>query len=496
MNQRQVAAQNVGGRLLKGSAWMIAMRWSSRLLGLASMVVVARLLTPADFGIFAVATAFIGLLDAFTDIGTDIAIIRLEAPLRQHYETAWTFKIILHAASAALIALAAPLAVAIYGDQRFELVLYVLAGSMLIAGFTNIGIADFRRNLQFHKDFQYNLVVQIAGVAATVVVAAVLRSYWALVLGGLARSVAAVVVSYVMHPYRPRPSLAARTEMFNFSFWVMLRSVAMFLTGSADRLVLGAFFPAAVTGFYSIASSLATMAVFELLLPIGRALLPGLAAKQGDSDWESRNLKTIFGGTATIAAGAALGLSVLATPAVTSVYGDQYAGAGPLLAILALSAGVGGLSQPVGQYLMVGGRVRALAVIFLMEGLASIAVTYFLADNGAGMEAIVSARLVIAVMALARVGYLVREVGTLRWGDIARAWVRPCLAGATMFAALWAAQQIFSLPPLATLAMGVPLGALIYVITLLLIWQMMGRPAGVEQEILDRIAVRGFLARP
>jgi len=479
--------ESLGNKLIKGSAWMLAMRWFSRFMGLASMAVVARLLAPADFGIYAVATALIGLLDAFTDIGADIAIIRHPDPQRCHYDTAWTLKIILHGLSALLIVLAAPLAAHVYADDRYEAVLQVLALSMLVQGFSNIGVANFRRQFEFYKDFQFQILVQVVGVLSTFGLAFLFRSYWALVLGGLVRSIAAVVLSYLLQDYRPRLSLSARREMFGFSFWIMVRSVASFLIGSADRLVLGAFFSSTITGWYAIASTLATMAVFELLLPIGRALLPGMAAKQGDTEWERRNLNKIFSGTATIAAVAGLGLSALATPAVTLVYGERFAGAGPMLAILAIAAAVGGFNQPAGHYLLVSGKARELAILFFLEGIVTMSATYVLAANGVDIEGVVYARLAVAGLALVRLFYMLRATSILGWQDIVIAWLRPIMAGLAMYAALWVMQGSLSLSPVYTLALGIPLGGLVYIGTLLFVWRLMGRPPGIEDEILQRI---------
>ncbi len=476
----------LGSKLLKGSAWMLAMRWSSRFMGLAAMVVVARLLAPDDFGIYAVATAIIGLLDAFTDIGTEIAIIRHPNPERRHYDTAWTFKVILHNVSALLIAVCAPLVSHIYSDPRYEAVLYVLALSMWVIGFTNIGIANFRRDLHFHKDFQFNVIVQLAGVLATLVLAVLMRSYWALVIGGLVRSLATLGLSFHMHGYRPRLSLAARTELFGFSAWIMVRSISSFLNSHGDRLVLGAFFTPVITGWYAVASSLATMAVFELLHPIGRALLPGLAARQGDEEWEGRNLIKIFNGTATIAVGAGVGLSALAEPTVTLIYGAQFAEAAPMLEVLAITAAIAGFNQPVGQYLTVLGRVRQLALIVAFEGIAAVGVTYLMAANGAGIQAIVYARIAIEALALTRLFYLLREVSIISWRDIAVAWLRPLIAGLAMYLGLVVMQQNSGLSAAGILALGVPIGVTVYGAALWLVWRLMGSPPGIEGELLRR----------
>ena len=469
---------------------MMAMRWSCRLMGLASMVVVARLLTPTDFGIIAVASALIGLLDAFTDIGADISVIRHPDPQRRHYDTAWTFSIILHSTTALIIALGAPLAADIYDDPRYESVLQVLALSMLVSGFINIGTANFRRNLQFSRDFQYNVLVQATGVLTTLGLAILLRSYWALALGGLARSVATVALSFALEGYRPRLSLAARRELFSFSFWIMMRSVARFLGGNGDLLVLGAFFAPAITAWYAIANTLANMAVFELLNPIARALLPGLAAMQGNEQWNRLNLQKVFGGTATVAAAAGVGLSALATPAVTLFYGEQFANAGPLLSTLALAAAISGFNQPAGEFLTVLGRARELAVILFLEALAAIGAAYLLASGGAGIQAVAYARLAVATLALMRLVYLLRSLRVINLLDVAMAWLRPVLAGLLMYVALWSWQQSVSLSAAMAILLGIPLGAFVYTATLLALWHLMKQPPGVEGALLQRLMAR------
>ena len=510
MTNQTMKPEGLGTKLLKGSAWMLAMRWSMRFIGLFSMSIVARLLAPDDFGVFAVASTLIGVLDALTDIGADTSIICHTNPQRQHYDTVWTLKILISGGVALLVALCAPLSVRIYSDIRYEAVLYVMALCIFVSSLTNIGIADFRRDLHFQKDFLYALLMQVIGVASTISLAFLLRSYWALVLGGLVRTVAGVGLSFIMHPYRPRLSLAAHREMFGFSFWVMVRSLAIFLSGRGDRLVVGAFYNPTIIGWYAIAGDLAQMAVFELLLPIGRALLPGLAAKQEDKEWERRNLRKIFNGTATIGVAMGWGLAALAEPAVTLVYGENFTASAPLLVILAFATSVNGFSQPVGQYLVVHGKTKELAFLFLLAGGAGVGVAYALAAHGADIQIITYGRFAVSSLALMRVFYLVRTLQSIHWYDMVTAWSRPLIAGATMYAVLWKFQEALSFHQIARLAMdlemplhglqqalnvhyivilltGVPLGALVYCSTLMGMWYLTRRPPGIEEEIMQRV---------
>lgn len=487
----QNQAKSLGTKVIWGAFWTVGMRWFSRLSGLASMVVIARLLTPEDFGVVAVTTAIVGLMESFTDLGIDIALIKHPDPKRQHYDTAWTFSIIVHTFSAALIALAGFFSIKIYGDSRYEWILYMMSLSIFIGGFSNIGFTQYRRDLLYHKDFQINVSTQLIGISASLILAFWLRSYWALVFGVLTRSSIRVLLSYLMHPYRPRLSLSARQEMFNFSLWIMVRSVAIFLTNRADRLILGAFFQPALLGLYAISSELASMAVFEFLHPLGRALLPALASKQKDTGWVEKNIKQIFNITATIAVACGIGLAAISEQALTLIYGYQYTDAAPMLFTLAIINAIGGFNQPVGQLLLLKNKAREFALFFLLEGIATIIVTFSLSYYHYTLQEIIYARLAITTLAFLRLLYLLHLFKTIGVLTVIAAWIRPILAGAAMFACLYYFQAEFHyIEPKILLPFSISLGAMIYSITLIILWYLMRKPDGIESAIFSRLRKR------
>lgn len=475
-----------GGGLLRGSVWMVSMRWSMKLMGLASTVIVARLLVPADFGIFAVATTLVSIVGVFTDLGADLALIRHPDPKPQHYNTAWTFNVLVNTATALLVVLSATVVVHVYGDPRYQAVLYVMALSMFLDGLANPGIADFRRTLRFHKDFQYNVIIQLVGVVATLLSAWFFRSYWALLTGALTRSIASLILSYRMHPYRPRFSLVARHEMFGFSFWNMWRSVAQFMVGRADRLVIGAFFSPTITGFYAVTGELAGMAVYEFLHPIGRALFPSLAASQLEGKQAVTRASFIFNSAATLALALGGGLSALAEPVMSLVYGQKFVAAAPMLTIFALVAAVSGFGQPVGQLMIVRGKTRDMALLSILQGGISIAIISALAVAGASIMTIVMAKWVLEILTLMRLFYLLRFIQGLTWKAMVTSWVRPVIACLIMYSVLWLFRQhILPLHAGLTVLVGVPLGALVYCSALFLLWYLMRSPPGIESKVLE-----------
>jgi len=482
--------EELGRKLVKGSAWMIAMRWSARLMGLISMAVVARLLTPADFGIYAIAITFIGLLDALSDFGTEAAIIRHRQPEQPHYDTAWTVSVLGHLVIAILIAAFAPLAVHLYDDPRLLPVMLVMAMSALIAGFTNIGVADFRKNLDFGLDFKLNVLVQLCGVAATIGFAFVLRDYWALVLGGLARTIARVFFGYRMHAYRPRLSLAARSELLAYSLWTMVRSGANFISSKGERLIIGAYFGPALTGIYSIASDFATMIVFELLQPIGRALFPGMAIKQEDKDWDKRNLPIIFSITATLSIAMGFGLSGIATPAMELIFGRQYSEGGTYLAIFSVQMAILGLLQPVSWYLTVHANTE-YSILLLIQGVCILATTTVLAFLGMPIEVIIYTNLAVNLLAFSQLLFMLKLLkGALSLADVARTWYRPFISGSLMLLVI--DQLTFAIQgnPFLSVLLGALSGSLSFLIFLFGLWFLAQRPDGFEYRLLTLLKSR------
>lgn len=452
------------------------------------MLIIARLLTPEDFGIIGVATAIVGLMETFTDLGVDTALIRHPDPQRKHYDTAWTFQILIHIFSAALIALAGFFSSYFYSDPRYQSVLYVLSVSMFLNAFTNMGFTEFRRNLNFHKDFQINVTVQLMGIFTTIGFGFWLHSYWALVFGTLARSITRLLLTYVMHPYRPRLSLAASNEMVSFSFWMIVRSIALFLTTKADRLILAAYFTPAILGLYAIAGELTSMAIYELLNPLGRVLLPALASKQNDPGWLEDNIKKIFNVTATIAMATGAGIAAIAEPVLALIYGPQYIQAAPMMLLLALLNIIGGFNQPVGQILLLMNKTRDFAIIFILEGIATVVVVYSLSIYHYDFQTILYGRLCVTSLTFIRLFYLLRSLKTIGILSVLSAWFRPVTAGVAMFYALHFFQGITpALRPEITILLSILIGAATFTAVLVILWYLMKKPDSIEYAIISRL---------
>src|ERR1700716_2047824 len=86
--------RSLTGHVIQGSAWMIAWRWGVRMVGLLSTIILARILTPSDFGVIAMAMVVVGFLEVLTDTNANLALIKTKDLARAHVDTAWTIQVI------------------------------------------------------------------------------------------------------------------------------------------------------------------------------------------------------------------------------------------------------------------------------------------------------------------------------------------------------------------------------------------------------------------
>ena len=145
--------------LLGNVFWSISSRWLSRLIGVISTLILVRVLTPEDFGIVALASVFVGLVEVMLELGVAAALIQNREATRDHFDTAWTFSVIQSAAAGLVISCSAPLVAHYYGDPRIATLLVVMGVSSAIQGWENIGVVSFQRELNFKTDFNFQLII-------------------------------------------------------------------------------------------------------------------------------------------------------------------------------------------------------------------------------------------------------------------------------------------------------------------------------------------------
>ena len=331
--------------IARGAGWMVLFKIAERSLGLISTIILARLLVPADFGLVAMAISVIAMVEIATAFSFDVMLIHRKAPSQELYNSAWTLNILLGATCAGLSAALAVPAAAFFNEPRLVAVLLWLALGWLAQGFENIGIVEFRRSMDFAQEFRILVGKKVVGFVVTVALAIWLESYWALVAGTVASKISGVVLSYAMHPYRPRPSLGAARELFTFSVWLLLNNVLVFATTRLSHFLIGRALGPTPLGLYTVGSEVANLPTTELVSTINRAVFPGLARMSNDVEGMRKTYLDVTGVIAAFSFPAAAGLAAVATPVVTLVLGTKWLDAVPVIRILAVAGAITVLSS-------------------------------------------------------------------------------------------------------------------------------------------------------
>lgn len=467
------------------------MRWALRLTGLISTAILARLLLPADFGIVAMAAVFAGLLDTAAYTGVDLALIRAGENTPERMNSAWSIQLIQAWAVALLILAVSPLAVAYFHEPRVATVMFWLAAKSVIDGLQNIGIVEFRKELNFSKEFRFNLYGKLLNLAIVIGAAFYFRNYLALVIGLVSSSAMSVVLSYVMHPYRPRWSLAEARHLWSFSNWLLVSRVGSFLSRKADEFIVGGAVGSAALGNYHIATEIATMPTTELVMPMRRALFPTLSTLQQDpTAFRSATLHT-FGGLAAVCFLLGFGLFATAREAVALVLGPQWQAAVPLIQWLAIYGAFTGLASILEVPMWVNGKTHVSAIQSWVE-LAGLVPLLIVAVHWRGIEGAAMSRAAIAAAVLPMMLWLASRVCPISFGDLVRALWRPLASGILMILCLGALPLFAS--TVLSLIIKTTLGAFVYILSLTALWWVSGQSKGIESAILER--AREFVRRP
>lgn len=475
------------GQVYRNGAIAVAIAWSMRLIGLVSVFVLARTLTPADFGIVALAMATLAMVDVFSALGLRQALLRLREPDRSHYDTVWTIQLIVLAFLALVVAALGPVMAWFYDEPALTPVVAILATRFVFFGLANIGIVDFERNLELGRDLKFRLVVRLTTFFATLAAALLLRNYWALVIGGVVHGVVHCAMSYIVHPFRPRFSLVRRSEMLGVSLWMFLASAAQTFHTEIERIVVGRVGSLGVLGFYSVSKGLSSIFTEEIATALNRVTFVTTAKTGQGLGSAPARLRSMLGTYALIAAPLGVGLAATSDSAVLVLLGAQWGQAAPFLERIAPAAALYAVFKLIISSFQASGKARLAAMLAIgsaTTALLAIALVVALGGNSldiAGAILLAGIGVLIAGIAILAVEEKVGLAGLLMSAG------RPFLAASIMYAA------VVSILPSAPasfvkLMIQVAAGGAIYLTAIFGLWLLGGRPDGAEANVAEMLA--------
>lgn len=477
---------SLAGSLVSGTGWTVAIRWGSKFLGIISLAICARILTPEDYGLVNMAMVAIGFSQVLVQFGLDASLVRNQSATAEHYNTAWSLKIIQSSLITLIVMISAPIAEYITKDERVMPIMVTIGVSGWIGGLQNIYVVNFLKNLDFRKDFLFSFIPRIVSFVLSVSSVIILKSYWGLVIGICSAEIARMIISYTLIKQRANWSLAEWREMTGFSLFYFLDGLAQYSVYQLDRLIVGYLGGASKVGIYGVAREVAALPSTELVLPIGRALVPTLASLNDDPTRQSAAIEKAIGGVMLVAVPVAVGFALIAREFVLVFFGNKWIDVIPLVAILSFAAMTSGFRSTAQNVLFVIGKIRLNAILsWIYSGVVLLLIYpsfYWWGLNGICWLYAISGLMMTIVL-----GLIMKSTKSINgltvWMDISRT----LLSAGMMYMGVTACANFLpsALPVL--LASKIVLGAAIYGLSVFLFWILMGKPNSSERIILDMI---------
>lgn len=258
------------GRSVRGGAITLAAQAVKFVLQLGSTVILARLLTPADFGLVAMVTAITGFVAMFKDLGLSQATVQRATINQQQVSTLFWINVALSAALMALVAGLSPLVAWFYGDDRLVGITLALAGEFIFGGLTVQHGALLTRQMRFRALAIIDILSFTAGVAAALGMAWMGLGYWALVGMPAGQAVANCLLVWIASGWTPgRPARGSGVrEMLKFGGNLAGFNLVNYFSRNADNVLIGRFWGDAALGIYTWAYQLMMLPISHIAGPI------------------------------------------------------------------------------------------------------------------------------------------------------------------------------------------------------------------------------------
>lgn len=345
--------------LVGGVIWTASAKWTTQVISWVSTLIIARLLSPSDFGLVGMAAVYFALAQTFSEFGFGTAIVTLRDLTDEQVREINTFCLLSGFVAFALsCALAIPLGM-FFRSPQLPAVVVVMSVAFLISGFQTVPYALLQKELRFRSLSIIDAVKIVAQTASVLLFALLGFGYWSLVIGNLVAAATGAVLPLV---YRATgftwPRFHSIKRAVRFSWHVLVSRMAWSLYSDADFIVAGRTLGAAPLGAYTLAWNLANAPVDKITSLVTRVMPAFFSAVQNDHASLRRYLRNLTESISLITTPLTVGLALTAREFVPLLLGHKWESAIIPLELLAVYASFRSITALLSQALIALGETR------------------------------------------------------------------------------------------------------------------------------------------
>lgn len=354
---------------------------------LVRTLILARILSPSDFGLMAIVLIVTNLTQALQNFGLQGALIQRDQIDDRQLDTGWTVSVVRGVVAAIVVFLSAPLIGRYFEAPEAASIIRFAALAPLLAGTINIGVVHLDRDLDYRKKFVLQISSTVVQIVVSVTLAILFRNVWALVIGFVAGSATTNVLSHLLIPHRTRLRFSGEDfrSLLGFSGWLALTRYLRSISANLDFIIVGRLTDVATLGTYQMGwriSSVVTNAFNSVALP--GISFSNFARLQNDPVRLRRGYQVTCGFVLSIALPLVAGIAVTAPLFTRIVLGEQWVGATGPMQVLAVASGLRAVrSQASSALLGIGEAKPVFFVDVITTGLLASSLLYLTPRHGA-----------------------------------------------------------------------------------------------------------------
>lgn len=359
----------LGTRAARGAMSTLTTQWSRFALQTASTIVLARLLTPAEFGLVAMVTSLLGIGDALWNLGLQAATIQRRAITQAQVSFFFWLQAGLGVSLSLLTNALAFLIIGFYHEPDLYPIVFAMSASFTISGLLAQHQAVLARQMRFTTIAVADLVGLAVGLAFAITIAAMGGGYWALVVQALSTLVVRLVLYWYTSGWRPgvprwEPSIG---PLLRFGVNLGFSGMLTYAGSNADNVLIGKVFGAGPLGIYSRAYNLLLLPLRQIQVPLRGVAIPVLSYLQNDPPRYRRYYRTAASGLCYMAMPLLATLAALSHEIVDIMLGARWAEVAPVFQVLAISGTLQILGYTNGWIFTSVGRTGRLAAWSLVS---------------------------------------------------------------------------------------------------------------------------------
>ncbi len=266
-------------KVVKGSAWMILLRLFNRGLQALRMIMLAWVLAPSDFGVMGIVFLALGFVDALTTTGFTQALIQKEKVNKSYLNSAWTVLVIRGLLICISLFFVAPIFANFFNSPESVNLIRAIGIYLMLNGFINIGIIYLQKELEFKKQFIYELAGTLVDFIITIVIAFIFKTVWAIVIGLTVGALVRLILSFKLHFFKPKFYINKHhvQDLFKYGKWIFFANMLFFLSSQLDSVLVGKLISATILGYYTLATKIAYAATTEISIVVAKVTFPAFS---------------------------------------------------------------------------------------------------------------------------------------------------------------------------------------------------------------------------